>query len=350
MWTDNQTHHQDLEAIGKDRNIPWTNLDGKTVFVTGATGLIGLNLVNALLYYGLKLDNPPKVVALVRNMERARALYAEQLKVCAHCLQFVVGDVTSLFAVDAPIDYIVHGASQTASAAFVTKPVETIDTAVTGTKRLLELAKYKNVKSMVYLSSMEVYGWPTEEHVLPESSPAWFDSMAVRSCYPESKRMCEALCAAYASEYGVPVKVVRLAQTFGPGVHKDDERVFADFARKALKDEDIVMRTRGDSSRMYLYTMDAVAAILTVLLKGENGGCYNAANKNTYCSIKDMAELVSAVLSGGRARVVVQASQEAQKKYFPLHKLKLDTAKLENLGWKATCDLAQMYKRMIKGF
>ena len=159
--------------------------------------------------------------------------------------------------------------------------------------------------------------------------------------------MCEGMCCAYAEQYDIPAKVVRLAQTFGPGVRRDDARVFADFARKASNGEDIVMHTSGESSRMYLYTMDAVSAILTVLLKGENGNCYNAANKTTYCSIKEMAELVSRVLSDGKSSVIIQLDEESRKKFSPPHRLYLDTGKLEALGWCAEYGLEEMYRRMV---
>lgn len=350
MWVDNSIYLDDLEKAICRKEIFGHELEGKTILVTGATGLIGLNMVNALLYFGLKSSNPPRVLAMVRNIVKAKQLYKRQLQDCGQNIEFVIGDITSNLQIDEHLDYIVHGASQTASTSFIKNPVETIDIATIGTKNILELAKKKNVKSMVYLSSMEAYGSPTEGILLSESSPAWFDSMSIRSCYPESKRMCEAMCSAYASEYDVPVTVVRLAQTFGPGVSQDDMRVFADFARKALKHEDIVLQTKGDSCRMYLYTMDAVTAILTILLKGEKGTCYNAANKNTYCSIKEMAELVARVLSGNQSKVTLQLNEEDTKKYMPEHKLYLDTKKLEGLGWNPEYGLDEMYLRMVKGF
>lgn len=349
MWTENPIHLADLQEITANPNIPWGELKGKTIFVTGGTGLIGLNLINSILYYGKKAQMPPKVVALVRSAEKANALYAKQLEECGGCLQFLVGDVTDLPRLEMPIDYIIHGASQTASAAFVAQPVETIETALRGTRGLLELAREKQVRSLLYLSSMEAYGAPHEDVPLREEAGACFDSMSVRSCYPESKRMCESLCAAYAAEYQVPAKVVRLAQTFGPGVVPTDARVFADFARKAVQGQDIVMQTMGDSCRMYLYTMDAASALLTILLKGENGKCYNAANKDTYCSIREMAELVSQVLSEGRSRVILPQNTERPAHFSPVHRLKLDTTRLEELGWMPSCDLAQMYQRMMKG-
>lgn len=349
MWIENKTHLEDLKSIVADSSIPWEELSNKRILVTGATGLIGSNIVNALLYQAMHSLNECSVVALVRDEEKARKMFSQQLEDNLERLSFVVGDVTSLPKISGPIDYIIHGACPTTSSMFLQQPVETIDTIISGTKNILELARQKQTSSVVFLSSMEAYGSPTEETPLTEDAPGYFDSMAIRSCYPESKRMCEALCCAYAQEYNVPAKVVRLAQTFGPGVDRNDKRVFADFATRALSNEDIVLLTKGDSRRMYLYTMDAVSAILTVLLKGTDGICYNAANKETYCSIKEMAELVSYLLSDG-SQVVFQLDGESHKKFPPSHKLYLDTHKLEALGWCPTRTLSEMFIRMVKGF
>ena len=349
MWKSNKVHLEDLQHIVADENIPWHELDGKTVLVTGATGLIGSNIVNTLLFYGERTEMPPHVLGFVRNREKAERVFADQLAEHMDELSFIVGDICSPAEISSQVDYIIHAASDTASRSFVERPAEIMRTAVNGTWNMLELAREKQVKSFVYLSSMEAYGSPTEERLLTEDAPAYFDSSAIRSCYPESKRLCETSTTAYAAEYGVPAKSVRLAQTFGPGIAQSDVRVFADFSRKALAGEDIVLATKGDSQRMYLYTADAVRAILTVLLKGENGKCYNAANPDTYCSVLEMAQLVSRLFSEGRTKVVFSTDPHDAEKYPPGHKLKLDVSKLASLGWSAYTALPDMYLRMIQG-
>ena len=250
--------------------------------------------------------------------------------------------------ISCPIDYIIHGANPTASLYFVKQPVETIQIAVDGTFKLLTLAREKGVQGFVYLSSMEVYGAPLDDKMIPETQGCTLDSMSIRSCYPIAKRLCENLCASFTSEYNVPTKVVRLAQTFGPGVAKDDVRVFAEFARDAIENRDIVLQTDGCSKRMYLYTADAVSAILTVLLRGNDGSAYNAANPETYCSIREMAELVASEIVNKKISVrVLNNRNSVAQKYPPAHLLKLDTQKLIELGWKPARNLMEMYCRMI---
>ena len=234
MWTENKIFKEDLEYITSACFIDWQKFDNKTVFVTGATGLIGYTLVSALLYRNLKYKSNIKIIALVRNITKAKEKFSEQLKQNLN-LKFVVGDVENLPTINEEVDFIIHGANPTASNYFVENPVETIRTAVWGTNNILNLAKEKNISGLVYLSSMEVYGTPHTDELIDETHETTVDTMSVRSCYPEAKRLCEAFCASYADEYKVPAKVVRLAQTFGPGIEKNDNRVFAEFMRCAIK-------------------------------------------------------------------------------------------------------------------
>lgn len=332
MWMNNAVFRQDLEEILADPAISWQELDGKRILVTGATGLIGSTLISALLYYGKSSQNPPRVLALVRNEEKARRLFAEQLADCGACLEFAVGDVCHLPQIGGAVDYIIHGASQTASKAFLEKPVETIETAITGTKNLLELAKEKKCSSFVYLSSMEVYGTVDAATPLKEEMAGYLNSLSIRSNYPLSKRLCENLCCAYASEYDVPAKICRLAQVFGPGVDIDkDQRIMPYCVRCARDGEDIVLRTKGKSARMLLYTMDAVSAILTILLKGSNATAYNAANENTFSTILQTAQ-TAAELAGNRIQVRIEENANGQ--YPPDYRWELDCGRLRSLGWE----------------
>lgn len=348
MWTENNVFLEDLESITQTSCIPWEKLQGKTVLVTGGTGLIGSTLINSLLYANQKKALNLQVLALVRNQKKAEKMFSNQLQERLP-LQFIMGSVENLPDITQPVDYIIHGASPTASAFFVEHPVETIQINIKGTNNLLQLAKEKKSSGFVYLSSMEVYGAPLSDQIIDETQGTTIDTMIVRSCYPEAKRICESLCASYAQEYGVPAFSVRLAQTFGPGVVKDDARVFAEFARCVIQNQDIVLQTKGTSKRCYLYTADAVTAILTVLLSGKSGEAYNAANSETYCSIVEMAQMVVMKLAQGDIKVKFNIDKENEKKFPPTHHLNLSINKINSLGWKASRGLLDMYRRMIMG-
>lgn len=347
MWLEDIIFKQDLDYLVSLEYIPWKKLQGSTILITGATGLIGYNLVSGLIYADIRKKLDLKIIALVRNIDKAKEKFLEQLR-DSNSLEFIVGEVENLPEVRQSIDYIVHAASPTASLFFIENPVETIKTAVIGTIHVLELAKKMNVKGIVYLSSMEIYGAPKTEDVLSETDLGYMNPLLVRNCYPESKRQCEALCAAYASEYNVPAMSVRLAQTFGAGVDKKDKRVFAEFARCAIEKKDIILLTDGRSKRCYLYTMDAVSAILTVLLKGEAGQAYNAANPETYCSVQEMAEMVAQTFGENRMQVKVSDNKEGSKKFPPPHFYNLGVEQISALEWKASKQLLEMYHILLK--
>jgi len=307
--------------------------------ITGATGLIGSALVKYLISSGKMIQ----IIVPVRNVTKAKKLFGSNPQI-----KIIESDVTVPLVLEYKIDYIVHAASQTSSMAFVDEPVETIHIAYEGTKNLLELAKEKKVKSFIYLSSMEVYGAPETDEIITETHSSNIDTMTVRSSYPESKRLCEALCTAYWSEFGVPVKVIRLTQTFGPGVAYDDGRVFAEFARCVIEKRDIVLHTKGETKRSYLYIDDAVSAIFTVLLYGKSGEAYNAANEETYCSIFEMAKLVAERIAEDSIRVLVEDGAGSEYGYAPILKMNLRTQKLKKLGWEPHTDLEGMFRALIR--
>lgn len=263
-------------------------------------------------------------------------------------MRMIEQDLTKGISWPEELDYVIHGASITQSQAMVDHPLEVISINVEGTKYVMELAAQKAVKSAVYLSSMEVYGFTTQEELLDETNLKYVNPLLVRSCYPESKRMAENLCIAYMHECGVPVRIIRLGQTFGYGVEKNDSRVFAEFARCVRDGKDIRLLTPGDSTRMYLDTIDAVTGILTVLLKGKDGEAYNAANSDTYCSIVDMAHLIVDTLSKGHSKVVYSEKGNTLSQFSPPHRLRLDTEKIEALGWKPITSLTSMYDRLME--
>lgn len=317
--------------------------EGSKILITGASGLIGQALVKKLILH--KGANPIEVYALVRNEEKARAVFSGLPQERLH---YTVCDVRRLKPENSGINYIVHGASKTASKDFVSEPVEVILNSVDGTENLLEFARVNPVKGFVYLSTMEVYGAPSTNEKIFENYASTVDTMSVRSSYPESKRLCESLCSAYASEYGVPAKVVRLTQTFGEGVDYNDGRVFAEFARCVIEGKDIVLKTKGETKRNYIDVQDAVNAILTVLAKGAAGEAYNAANEETYCSIREMADLVAKEFGCGKVKVRVEEADVAKLGYAPTLKMNLSTAKLQKLGWKPESPLKIIYAKMIE--
>lgn len=309
--------------------------DGKTILVTGATGLIGKLCVKSLLNSGYN----SQVIALVRDEEKAKNIFGESKR-----LTYLVQDINQRINTTRRVDYIIHAASTTSSKDFVEKPVETIYTAINGSRNILEFAKNKRLEGMVYLSSLEIYGVNEKENI-KERDYGYIDILNPRSSYSESKKMVETMCISYGTEYGVPVKIARLAQTFGAGVSISDNRVFAQFAKAIINKENIVLHTKGETKRNYCYTTDAVRGIFTILTKGENNNAYNVANENSYCSISEMAHLLENEYTKVEYKI-----DEVNRGYNPTVKIALNTEKLNALGWEAKVDLKEMFDRLIMNF
>lgn len=346
VWCEDAVLQKDLERIADSDMIDWETLRGKTVLVTGATGLIGSILARALVCAGARRGLDVRVFAAVRNREKAKKLFGEFLD---QGLELLICDILSPIELPATLDYIVHGASVTTSKDFVDHPVETILTALKGTEHLLELAREKQVKGMVYLSSMEAYGVVDAEHYnVRETDYGYIDPLQPRSSYSESKRMAEGLCGAYAHEYQLPVKTVRLAQTFGAGIPEGENRVFAQFARSILSGQDIVLHTDGSKAHCYCYTSDAVLGILKVLLDGVPGEAYNVSNEETFSTIREMAQMLIAEYPESGSKLVFDIPEDAGKfGYAPTSRMLVNAEKLRALGWKPEADLREMFRRLL---
>ncbi len=319
-------------------------LFNSSVLITGATGLIGSFFIKCLIELNKTQNANIKIYALVRNRQKAEKIFGNEVTL-------VVGDIVNAKPFDFDVNYIFHGASITSSKDMVNKPVDTIDIAFKGTENMLNAAReQKNLKAFVYLSSLEVYGvTPPELKIITENDYGYIDQLNVRSSYSLGKRMVECLCASFASQYGVPVKIVRLTQTFGPGVAYSDGRVFADFARCVIENRDIILHTKGETVRNYCYLSDAVTALITVAAKGKIAEAYNVANENSDISIYDMAQMLCSFYPEKNIKTVIEDNGNAAAMgYNPTVKIKLGTQKLRELGWEAKVGLESMFKNLIE--
>lgn len=332
---------EDLSRVAKV--IAEQRFKGKTFFITGSTGLIGSVLIKSLLWANDHYSLGNHVVAQLRNKAKADQVFAGW-----QGIDYCVGDIRDPIVWDEEVDFIIHAASETKSKNMVEHPVETLWTTLSGSKNVLDFAKAKHVAKLVYLSSMEAFGVVDTNDRATEAMLGAIDLTKPRSCYPESKRMAENMCACYHAEYGVPVSTVRLAQTFGAGVPADDTRVFAQFARSAMMSKNILLHTQGTSWGNYVYTADAATAIFTVLKKGNDGECYTVANEGASMQIRDMAQLVANEIANGKIHMIIDIPESTTFGYAADTRLRLDSGKVQGLGWQAQVGLAEMYRRMIK--
>ncbi|WP_018305801.1 NAD-dependent epimerase/dehydratase family protein [Desulfitobacterium hafniense] len=339
---------EDLEYIIENQQDKLDPLRNKRILITGATGLIGSQIVKTLLMFNDICNARIEIIGIARNKEKTATVFPDWHS--RKDFKMVFADISDEINCEKEIDFIVHGANTTSSKEYVNKPVETALAIINGTNNILQFAINHNVKSMVYLSSMEVYGTPDQQNsYMRENMAGYINTLNVRSSYSEGKRMAENLCACYCQEYNVPVKIARLAQVFGTGVSLKDNRVFMQFAMSVINHKNIVLHTSGDSYGNYCYTRDAVSAILLLLEKGINGEAYNVVNEATNIKIKEMADLVADKIANGEISVICDVPDSAMKYgYAPDVTLKLSAEKMSKLGWKSEVGLEEMYRRMIQ--
>lgn len=339
-----------------DRN-QFEKLKDSSVLITGASGFIGSILLKTLGEISLREKLNINLIALSRRPIK------NEKKEHDFCVRRFYEDIKKPIEISCEVDYIIHCASVTDSLTMKNNPVETFLTCVEGTKNLLELARDKKVKGLVFLSSMEVYGNnaqnplstyysnPNEyiERSVTEDMLGYLDLQNPRTSYPEGKRAAEFLCRAFYSEFGVPVRIARLAQTFGPGVPPSDGRVFSQFAKSVINNTDIVLHTDGSSEGNYCHIYDTVSGILTILIKGIDGETYNVANEELHMTIKQMAEFVAEDIAAGRIKVVYDIPEDKEKYgYPPPVKLFMNSQKLRFLGWNPKYNMRDMYNHMIE--
>ena len=317
-------------------------------FITGSTGLIGSLIIKSILKANELYNSNILIYAFARNEEKVKEVFAEYLN--NKNLKFLYGDIQKSLSLENKIDYIIHAASQTASKEMVEHPVITSKVSLIGTINILDFAVEKKVKGLIYLSSMEAFGECNKSETrLSEKDLGYIDLTNIRNCYSESKRMCELLCKCYFKEYGLNTYIARLAQVFGAGISKSENRVFAQFTKSVLKNEDIVLHTDGTSWGNYCYTTDVFKAFFKILENGSPGETYTVVNEETSMMIKDMAQLIINIAANNKSKVIFDIPEDSLKYgYAPKTVMKLSNSKLNELGWCPEVPLNKMFTRLIQ--
>ena len=312
--------------------LPWEQLQGGNILVTGATGLLGSCLIDVLMH---RVDADYHVYAAGRNEARAQKLFQKyQTDARFHFLKY---NVMCPLQSNLSFQYIIHAASNASPSFFADNPVEVMKANVVGIINLLEYGREHELRRLMYVSTGEVYG-EGDGRVFTEEYSGYVDPMKSRSCYPSSKRAAETFCAAYVAEYGMDVVVARPSHTYGPHFTEADNRVYAQFIRNVLNGENIVLKSKGEQCRSWLYVVDCVSALLTILCKGECGQAYNVADEQSEISIRQLAELIAAQAG---VEVLFDIPQTQDKgNTTPITVARFATNKLRALGWQPLFSMA----------
>jgi len=344
----NRIIEDDLTFI-TNADLPWEDLTGKTILISGAAGFLISYVVHLLLYLNEKNNSNIKVIGLVRNAELAYEKYG-YVSSSEH-LKFISQDVCDEISIDEKIDYIIHAASYATPKVFRDNPVGTILPNVIGTKNLLELAVKNDVDGFLFFSTSGVYGHVADEdYPVQETCFGGLDCMALSSCYLESKRMGENMCVAWMHQYGVPIKIVRPAITYGPGLNLDGGRSFEDFVSCIVHKRDIQLYSDGCAIRNFCYIADATLGFFTVLLTGENGQAYNVATDHEI-SIKDLAlHLVDDVFPERNLKVIMKYDSSKDYLRTEFSRTTVDISKMRDLGWTLSFPIDEGFKRVVHSF
>lgn len=343
---ENPLYQEDLRLISSFKSIPWEDLKGSALLLSGATGMIGSLLADAVLYKDENEGLNCKVIALGRNEEKARKRFG-------HCwdspfFQFVECDVNKAetMPTDVKADYVLHLASNTHPVAYATDPIGTITANIIGTQNMLDLAVRCGAKRFLFASSNEVYGENRgDTELFDESYCGYIDCNTLRAGYPESKRCGEALCQAYKKQKGMDVVIARLTRSFGPTLQLTDTKALTQFLKNGLNKENIVLKSAGTQYYSYTYSADAVTGLLTVLTKGENGEAYNVADQSCDIQLRDLAKMI-ADLSGTEVIFDLPDATEAAG-FSKATKARLNGKKLKGLGWSVSYGLEEGIGRTL---
>lgn len=317
----------------------YDELKNKIFLITGATGLIGSFVIRTLINLNIEHNLNLVIYGVARNKEKAKQIefYSD--------INWIFSSLTDKINLTFKVDYVIHAASPTDSKYFVINPVEVIEDTIIGLDILLKTLSKVDITRFVLLSSLEVYGMCNNDKFLSENEFYSIDSTNVRNCYSLGKKMLECLACSYSKEYNIPISIVRLGQTFGPGVKYTDNRVFAQFARSIAEKKNIVLATKGETKRSYCSLIDAVNGILLVLLRGQNSEAYNLASDNSYKSIYEMAKMF---IENTDSKIEI--CETNTNIYLGTIKFGLNTNKIKTLGFKSNENLDIMVKKLKRYF
>ena len=342
---ENSIYVEDLHNI-VNLQLPWDKLQDRSILISGATGLIGSFFIDVIMEKNYCSSLNCKVYALGRNEEKLKVRFSKYVNDSQ--LAFIQNDIQHpLICEDIEtVDYVIHLASNTHPLLYSTDPIGTILTNVYGLKNMLDFSVEHHSNRFVFASSNEMYGENRGDvELFDERYCGFIDCNTLRAGYPESKRCGEALCQAYRTQKNIDVVIPRLTRTYGPTMSMEDTKAIAQFIKKGILGENIVLKSEGTQYFSYTYVADAVSGLLTIMLLGEDGEAYNVADERGDITLKNLASIIADI--NGKEVVFDIPDEIEAAGYSKATKARLDGSKLKKLGWKPRYDIKTGIERTI---
>ncbi|EAK5740493.1 NAD(P)-dependent oxidoreductase [Campylobacter coli] len=305
-------------------------MTNKKILITGANGYIG-SILTLILHYNAKL------YCLVRDKDKMIKRFQE---ICGDIDKISIYE--DLHKIKDKIDVVIHCAAPTQSDFFVENPIDTVDIIYTNTKNILDFSQKNNVEKVIFLSTMEIYGDVIGDNIV-EDDIGKFSVTNIRNSYPLAKQISEFMVHSYSKKYSLSASIARLTQTIGPTAQINDNRVYMDFIRSAVKKSKITLFTKGETKREYIDVFDVAMAIIFIACEKKLFEIYNISNPNIFISIYDLAKIISNKLN---AELVFDLQRDTSR-YLPPFIRKLNSDKIYQLGWKPLFGLNQSLDDMI---
>ncbi len=324
-------------------------LSGTTLLISGAGGFLCSFALDVIVALNEVFDEPVTVIA----MDNYKTGLPERI---AHLndypnMRVVNHDVSTAYVPECAVDWIIHGASIASPSFYRRYPLETIDANVSGTRHMLELARTAGVKGYLQLSSSEIYGDP-EPAAIPTSEEytGRVSCTGPRACYDESKRLGETLSMTYHRLYGVPVKIVRPFNVYGPGQRLDDARIIPDMMSAAIEDRPIVLFSDGRATRAFCYISDFVAGMLLVMARGASGEAYNVGNDEE-TSIAQAAQTMVQIAGSSNVMIEYRISEDREYLTGNPHRRCPNLRKVfAATGWRPSIGITEGFERTLRSY
>lgn len=344
MLFTSEIYRKDIQNI-IDLPLLWEKLKGRSLLLTGCSGLIGTMMIDVLMQKNKQDNLRLTLYAIGRNEEKAKERFQEYWE--NPYFEFVPMDVNNPILIDKDADYIIHAASNTHPKLYATDPIGSLLTNLEGLYNLLEYGRSHGVKRTLFLSSVEIYGEAlSSDDIFDENYCGYIDCNTVRACYPEGKRAGEALCNAFISKYNMDIVIPRLSRVYGPTMRLDDSKAMSQFILNGVSGREIVLKSLGQQKYSYCYVGDVVQGLLYCLLQGKSGEAYNIADTKTDMLLKDIAQYI-ADLNG--KKVIYNLPDKIEQKGFSKVTIGvMDSSKLQQLGWKPFDNLKSGIEKTIQ--